>query len=245
LTAELKTDTSNLVMVMAQKFLKRTQRKRTDEELPDYEEFPVLNNSENVLVLVDEAHRTQSGVFGDNLVISLPKSTRVAFTGTPLIAKKVKKRTYERFGTYIDKYKMKESIADGSTLRIKYEGKTVRSRIKSKEKMDVEFEDMFEDKTKEELIAIKKKYGTKGNVLESEKRIKAISKDIVKHYFENIFDNGFKSQIVASSRIAAVRYKNAIDDSMKEYIKGYERWPHADPERVKGVIVDAFNRNLK
>ncbi len=233
LTAELKTDTSNLVMVMAQKFLKRTQRKRTDEELPDYEEFPVLNNSENVLVLVDEAHRTQSGVFGDNLVISLPKSTRVAFTGTPLIAKKVKKRTYERFGKYIDKYRMKESIADGSTLRIKYEGKTVRSRIKSKEKMDVEFEDMFEDKSKEELIAIKKKYGTKGNVLESEKRIKAISKDIVKHYFENIFDNGFKAQIVASSRIAAVRYKNAIDESLKEYIKGYASWPQADPDRIK------------
>jgi type I restriction enzyme, R subunit len=233
LTAELKTDTSNLVMVMAQKFLKRTQRKRTDEELPDYEEFPVLNDSENVLVLVDEAHRTQSGVFGDNLVISLPKSTRVAFTGTPLIAKKVKKRTYERFGTYIDKYKMKESIADGSTLRIKYEGKTVRSRIKSKEKMDVEFEDMFEDKTKEELIAIKKKYGTKGNILESEKRIKKISKDIVKHYFENIFDDGFKAQVVASSRIAAVRYKNAIDESLKEYIKRYASRPHADTERVK------------
>ncbi|MBI2667889.1 HsdR family type I site-specific deoxyribonuclease [Candidatus Woesearchaeota archaeon] len=233
LTAELKTDTSNLVMVMAQKFLKRTQRKKTDEELPDYEEFPIFNNSENVLVLVDEAHRTQSGVFGDNLVISLPKSTRIAFTGTPLIAKKVKKRTYERFGKYIDKYRMKESIADGSTLRIKYEGKTVRSRIKSKEKMDVAFEDMFEDKTKEELIEIKKKYGTKGNVLESEKRIKAISKDIVKHYFENIFDNGFKAQIVASSRIAAVRYKNAIDESLKEYIKEYADRSFSDPERVK------------
>jgi len=233
LTSELKTDTSNLVMVMAQKFLKRTQRKKSDEELPDYEEFPILNPSENVLVLVDEAHRTQSGVFGDNLVISLPNSTRVAFTGTPLIAKKVKKRTYERFGKYIDKYRMKESIADGSTLRIKYEGKTVRTRIKSKKKLDVEFEDMFEDKTKDELIAIKKKYGTKGNVLESEKRIKKIAQDLVKHYFENIFDNGFKAQVVASSRIAAVRYKNAIDEAMKEYIKGYAAWPHADPDRLK------------
>lgn len=233
LTSELKTDTSNLIMVMAQKFLKRTQRKKSDEELPDYEEFPVLNKSEDVLVLVDEAHRTQSGVFGDNLVISLPNSTRVAFTGTPLIAKKVKKRTYERFGKYIDKYRMKESIADGSTLRIKYEGKTVRTRIKSKKKLDVEFEDMFEDKTKDELIAIKKKYGTKGNVLESEKRIKKIAQDLVKHYFENIFDNGFKAQVVASSRIAAVRYKNAIDEAMKEYIKGYAAWPHADPDRLK------------
>jgi type I restriction enzyme, R subunit len=233
LTNELKTDTSNLVMVMAQKFLKRTNNKKTEDELPDYEEFPILNPSENILVLVDEAHRTQSGIFGDNIVISLPNSTRIAFTGTPLIAQKVKQKTFERFGEYIDKYRMNESIADGSTLRIKYEGKTVRSRIKNKDKMEVEFEDMFEDKTKEELIEIKKKYGTKGNVLESEKRIKAISKDIVNHYFTTIFDNGFKAQIVASSRLAAVRYKNAIDESLKEYISEYSRRPNADKELIK------------
>lgn len=233
LISELKTDTSNLVMVIAHKFLKRKRGRASKEELPQYEEFPLLNNSEDVLVLVDEAHRSQSGTFGDNIVYSLPKSSRIAFTGTPLIANKVKRKTYERFGTYIDKYKLKESKNDGATLGIKYEGKTVRSRIKNKEEMDVAFEDMFEDKTKEELIAIKKKYGTKGNVLEAEKRISAISKDIVKHYFENIFDNGFKAQIVAHSRLAAYRYKIAIDEALKEYIVAYEKSGKADPERLK------------
>lgn len=230
---ELKTDTSNLVMVMAQKFLKRRKNRTIEDELPDYEEFPILNNSENVLILVDEAHRTQSGIFGDNIVSALPNSSRIAFTGTPLITKKVKKRTYERFGDYIDKYRIKESIEDGATLSIKYEGKTVRSRIKDKKKMDIAFEDMFEDKTKEELIAIKKKYGTKGDILSAKRRIKAISRDIVKHYFENIFDNGFKAQIVASSRRVAVRYKNAIDEALDEYIAAYEETPNADPERVE------------
>ena len=95
LLEELKTDTSNLVMVMAQKFLKRKKNKSTEDELPKYEEFPVLNTSEDILVLVDEAHRTQSETFGDNIAASLPNSSRIAFTGTPLIAKKVKKKTYK------------------------------------------------------------------------------------------------------------------------------------------------------
>jgi len=233
LLSELKTDTSNLVMVMAQKFLKRTKRRALEDELPDYEEFPVLNRSEDIMVLVDEAHRSQSGVFGDNLVASLPSSSRIAFTGTPLIAKKVKKRTYERFGGYIDKYGMKESIEDGATLTIKYEGKTVRTKIKDKKKMDSEFEDMFKEKSKQEKVAIKKKYGTKGDILSAPKRIDAISKNLVRHYFENIFDNGFKAQVVASSRVAAVRYKNAIDKALKEYIAEYEKQPKVDPERLK------------
>lgn len=233
LLEELKTDTSNLVMVMAEKFLKRVGNRSSEDSLPDYEEFPVINTSEDILVLVDEAHRTQSGIFGDNIVASLPNSSRIAFTGTPLITKKVKKRTYERFGGYIDKYGIKESIEDGSTLRIKYEGKTVRSRIRDKRKMEIEFEDMFESKTKEELNAIRRKYGTKRDVLQASKRIKAISRDIVKHYFESIFDNGFKAQVVASSRIAAVRYKEHIDHAIKEYIADYQRQPNADQERIK------------
>lgn len=233
LTSELKTDTSNLVMVMAQKFLKRTQRKRTEEELPGYEEFPVLNQSEDILVLVDEAHRTQSGVFGDNLVISLPNSTRIAFTGTPLIIKKVKKRTYERFGEYIDKYGLKESQDDGATLHIKYEGKASKLRIKNKKQMDEEFLDMFKEHTAEEKKIIRQKYGTYQNVMESKKLIKRKAQDLVKHYFENIFDNGFKAQIVASSRLAAVRYKNATDEAMENYITEYSRSADADKDRVK------------
>jgi type I restriction enzyme R subunit len=235
LLEELKTDTSNLVMVMAEKFLKRVGNRSTEDALPDYEEFPVINTSEDILVLVDEAHRTQSGIFGDNIVASLPNSSRIAFTGTPLITKKVKKRTYERFGGYIDKYGIKESIEDGTTLRIKYEGKTVRSRIRDKQKMDIEFEDMFEEKTKEELNAIRRKYGTKRDVLQASKRIGAISKDIVKHYFENIFDNGFKAQAVASSRAAAVRYKEHIDHAVQEYIAEYAKRPDVDQERIKAM----------
>jgi type I restriction enzyme R subunit len=233
LEKELKTDNSNLVMVMVQKFLKRTKHRRLENELPEYEEFPRLNDSENILILCDEGHRSQGGTFGGNLALALPKSTKIAFTGTPLISDKVKRKTYDVFGTYIDKYKMEESREDGATLQIIYEGKTVKNKISNKVWMEKDFEDMFSKKTPAEIKAIKKKYGTKGDILEAKKRIEAISKDLVKHYFENIFDDGFKAQIVSSSRKAAIRYKEYIDDAVKEYIKKYESSSNVDKERIK------------
>lgn len=233
LEEELKTDTSNLVMIIAHKFLKRTKGRSIEDELPEYQEFPVLNTSRNILVLVDEAHRTQSGIFGANIADSLPNSTRIGFTGTPLIAKRAKKKTYVVFGSYIDKYGLKASQKDGATLQIKYEGKTVRARIRDKKLLDIEFEDMFVHKTDRELAIIKAKYGTTGKVLEAEKRITAIARDIVKDYFQNIFDNGFKAQIVASSRLAAVRYKKAIDKALQDHIIEYEKSTDVNQDRLK------------
>ena len=231
LTKELKTDTANLVMVMVQKFLKRDNKRVLEDDLPDYVPLPKLNDSEDILVLVDEAHRTQGGIFGANIIHSLPYASRIGFTGTPLISDRVKKKTYELFGSYIDKYRMRESEADGATLPIRYEGKTVELNVDGD--IDDIFEDMFSSKSEKEKELIKEKYGTKKNVLEAKKRIERISKDIVKHYFENVFDNGFKAQIVASSRVAAVRYKEFIDKALEEYIADYEEFENVDPERLK------------
>lgn len=247
LVKELSTDTSNLVMVMTQKFLKRGNARIDKDLLPEYEEFDTLNLSEDILLCVDEGHRTQGGIFGTNIAKALPNSTKIAFTGTPLVSSRVKKKTIEVFGTYIDKYGMKEAKDDGATLQIKYEGKTVNSRLKNKGKLDTEFEDMFANKTKAELEEIKKKYGTKGNILEAKKRIKRISQDIVKHYFENIFDDGFKAQIVASSRLAAYRYKVAIDESIKEYIEEnsskFEKDKLELMKFVKTALIITYNNN--
>lgn len=231
LTRELQTDTSNLIMVMVQKFLKRDKNRVLEDDLPEYIQFPKLNDSEDILVLVDEAHRSQGGLFGANITHALPHATKIGFTGTPLIAEKIKKKTYQIFGPYIDKYRMRESENDGSTLPIRYEGKTVKLSVEGV--IDDKFEDMFSTKTEKEKELIKQKYGTTGSVLEAKLRIDKISKDIVKHYFENIFDNGFKAQIVVSSRKAAVRYKESIDNAINEYILKYEKSPTCNPERLK------------
>lgn len=231
LISELKTDTSNLIMAMVQKFQKKDKTRTSEDDLPEYTEFPKLNESENILVLVDEAHRTQGGLFGTNVIHSLPNSSRIGFTGTPLISERVPTKTSKIFGSYIDKYRMRESEEDGSTLPIRYEGKTVKLNVDRN--IDAIFEDMFISKTEKEKQLIKDKYGTFVGVLEAKKRIERISMDIVKHYFENVFDNGFKAQIVASSILAAVRYKDAIDKALKEYIRDYENSDACDPERLK------------
>lgn len=231
LIEELKNDTSNLIMVMVQKFLKRDKKRVSVDDLPDYVDFPKLNDSEDILILVDEAHRTQGGIFGANIINSLPYASRIGFTGTPLISDKVKIKTYELFGQYIDKYRMKESEADGATLPIRYEGKTVNMVVDKD--IDTVFEDMFSSKNEKEKQLIKQKYGTKGSVLEAKRRIKKISKDIVLHYFENAFDDGFKAQVVASTRLAAVRYKKYIDKALEEYIENYGKSDKVDIERLK------------
>jgi type I restriction enzyme R subunit len=150
--------------------------------------------------MIDEAHRTQSSDLGDNLFGAFPNATRIAFTGTPLITEQHgTKRTVKRFGEYIDKYKLTDSVADGATLQILYEGRTADPAVKDKHGLDAKFEDLFRDRSDEELAAIRKKYGASGDILEAENRIGAIARDLVGHYVDDILPDGFKAQVVCHS----------------------------------------------
>ena len=223
LTEKLGNTTNNVVMAMIQKFQNKDDVEESEEDENEGESetdtsFPEINNSPDLLVLVDEAHRTHNSSLGVRLNCAFPAATKIAFTGTPLITERHKKKTIETFGDYIDTYKFNEAIRDGATLSILYEGKTVKKQGLNSEGFESEFEDMFSDKTPEEIERIKKKYGTTGDILESEKRIKLIATDLVQHYVENILPNGFKAQVVTSSRIAAHRYVSAINEAVQEYL---------------------------
>lgn len=219
--------TNNIVMTTIQKFLDKEDVEDDEEEIEEengHQEYPEINDSPNVLIVVDEAHRTHNSSLGVRLNAAFPNAVKIAFTGTPLISDKHKKKTIHTFGSgndYIDKYKFGEAIEDGATLAILYEGKAVRKKQINQGDFDDEFEEMFSEKTPEELERIKKKYGTEGDVLEAEKRIQAISKNIVKHYVENILPNGFKAQVVASSRVAAYRYTKYINEELQRYLSNH------------------------
>ncbi|MHC5828698.1 MAG: DEAD/DEAH box helicase family protein, partial [Nostoc sp.] len=90
------------------------------------EQFPILNDSEDILVLVDEAHRTQASQLHANLIRALPNCAKIAFTGTPILVGD-RKRTYEIFGEFIDSYTIQQSEADGATVPILYEGRTAEA----------------------------------------------------------------------------------------------------------------------
>ncbi len=190
-------DSSDLVTAMVQKF-------QENEDL----NFPVLNTSKKIIVLADEAHRTQYGSLGVAINAGLPNAPKIAFTGTPLIASQ---KTSHEFGTYIDTYTIEEAVADGATCQILYEGREARTKVTG-DSLDKLFDEYFADRSTEDKAAIKKKYGTEQAVLEAPQRIRWVCIDLLKHYREHIEPNGFKAMIVTSSRRAAVIYKQTIDE---------------------------------
>jgi type I restriction enzyme, R subunit len=142
LKAKLKGSASNLNMMMIHKFQENPNRDLPDYledvlgDLPVYAPLGLVNPSERIVLMIDEAHRTQSGDLGDNLFEAFPGATRLAFTGTPLIKVKDRKTTAQRFGEYIDKYKLQDAVNDGATVQILYEGKTADTAVKDKAQFD-------------------------------------------------------------------------------------------------------------
>ncbi|MBE0507160.1 MAG: type I restriction endonuclease subunit R, partial [Marinospirillum sp.] len=224
----LRQDGPGLVFAMIQKYRDEASK------LGDYEQ---LNTSEDILVMVDEAHRTQGASLHANLLAGLPNCARIGFTGTPIIMGN-KKRTHEIFGEFIDKYTIREAEADGATVPVLYEGRTVQGAVKDGSSLDELFEDFFAGQSEEELEAIKKKYATKGNVLEAPRLIEEKARDMLRHYVTYILPNGFKAQVVAYSRLAAVRYKEAFEKARDDLLS---EAAYLSPE-IKGMDDEALCR---
>ena len=238
----LATESSDVNMVMVHKFQERKQvlSNKVAEALSTYRAMPagntfgVVNTSERIILMIDEAHRTQSSDLGDNLFEAFPNATRIAFTGTPLITERHgERKTHKRFGEYIDTYRLMDAVNDGSTLQILYEGKTADSALNEKYAFDEAFEDLFRDRSEEELLAIKKKYGATGDILEAENRINAIARDLVGHYVDNILPNGFKAQVVCHSKLACVRYQLGIEAALAERIEQEQAKPVPDADLIR------------
>ncbi|MFY3974811.1 type I restriction endonuclease subunit R [Achromobacter xylosoxidans] len=194
---------------------------------PAAKTFEVLNEDETILVLVDEAHRTQAGDLHANLLAGLPNCARIGFTGTPIIMGD-KKRTHEIFGEFIDRYTIKEAEEDGATVPVLYEGRTAQGAVKDGASLDELFEDLFRDRSAEELEAIKQKYATKGPIFDAPLLIADKARDMLRHYVANILPNGYKAQVVAYSRLAAVRYVAAFEAARAELLAEAEALPPED-----------------
>lgn len=226
-------DTSDLVMAMIHKF----------READLTETFPQLNDRPNILVMTDEAHRSQYKMLGANLDKAIPNASRIGYTGTPI------DKTERVFGDYIDKYTMRQAIDDGVTLEIVYEGRTHNAEIADQTGMDQAFEDIFSDYNLQERMQILG-YGSREAYLEAESTIEAKSKDMLEHYLTHVYPNGYKAQVVASSREASVRYKKHIDAALKKKTDDLE---NANPtgldiEQLRkfqsDVIISAGNNDL-
>ena len=220
----LRTDTSALVMAMIHKF----------READLTETFPQLNDSPNILVMTDEAHRSQYKMLGANLDKGIPNAAKIGYTGTPI------DKTERVFGDYIDKYTMRQSIEDGVTLEIVYEGRTHNAEVSDQEGMDKAFADVFSDYNLQQRLEVLG-YGSRDAYLDAEPTIEAKAKDMGEHYLTHVFPNGYKAQVVATSREAAVRYKKHIDTALDATVTKLEKSnPNSlDLEQLKKLQTDA------
>lgn len=232
-------DTNDVNLVMIHKFM--VENNVSAQSLiqaglvPKFEKFESVNESDRILILIDEAHRTQGGDMGDNLFSAFPNAVRIGFTGTPLLTQRHEIKTHDRFGGFIDFYKFDRAVKDRATVEIKYIGKVSKDYIDDKELFDAEFEDMFRNRSEAEKLEIQKRYGSFIAYLESKERIAVIAKDIIDHYYDDILVNGFKAQVVASSIVAAARYKYELENAIRIKITELNSLPEEsrDVERIK------------
>ncbi|MBA5850141.1 type I restriction endonuclease subunit R [Clostridium sp. cel8] len=209
-----------IIMTTIQKFENETEEKEITENGKKVKKkfikpYEVLTTKSNVIVLSDEAHRSQYKDTASNMRTALPNATFIGFTGTPIDKKD--RSTPRTFGGYIDKYGIKQAVDDGATVKIVYEGRRPELHIKG-DSLDDLFNETFENKSDEEKEAIKQKYANKKAIVEADSRINSIAIDILKHYRDNIMPNGFKAQVVCISREACVKYYNALKENMKDII---------------------------
>ena len=221
----------------------------------DEDTFPVLSDRSNIVVIADEAHRTQYG-FGAELKVSeatpdtasqtryqvgyaqhlrdaLPNATFVAFTGTPVSSED--RDTRSVFGEYIHVYDMQQATEDGATVAIYYESRLAKLSLKDSElsTIDDQVDELAEDEEDDQQSRLKSRWAALEKVVGAEPRIQSVAADLVKHFEER--NQGLvsmgqmpgKAMVVAMSREICVHLYNEIIALRPE-------WNDDDPE--KGAI---------
>ena len=161
----------------------------------------------SIFVLTDEAHVTQYGKLAGNLRAALPHATFFAFTGTPIA--KPKRNTVAEFGPVIDRYDHVQSVRDGVTVPIRYAGRLPELRLAGTD-IDAIFDRVFRGIPEDERERLKRKYATRDAIAAAPRRVEAVAADLIAHYEGAIEPNGFKGQVVAASREAALAYYRTI-----------------------------------
>ncbi|TMS82211.1 HsdR family type I site-specific deoxyribonuclease [Pseudoalteromonas sp. S554] len=182
---------------------------------------PNMNERENIIVLVDEAHRTQEGDLGRQMRAALPNAFLFGLTGTPV--NKADKNTFWAFGAeedkggYMSRYTFHDSIRDEATLPLHFEPRLVDVHV-DKEALDKAFKDFKESAalTDEEADALNQKSAKMSAFLKSPERVEKIVEDIAIHFMDKVEPHGFKAMIVTPDRYACVQYKEELDKHFDE-----------------------------
>lgn len=169
------------------------------------------NPSENIIVIVDEGHRSQGGENHQRMRQALPKASFIAFTGTPLL-KDEKSETAERFGAIIHAYTMKRAVDDGTITPLLYEERKPLLDVNQKA-VDTWFEKVTAALSDNQKSDLKRKYTQQGQIYTAQDRIKLNAFDISVHFSENFKKAHLelKGQLATDSKLSAIRYKQHLD----------------------------------
>ncbi|MCK9605906.1 MAG: type I restriction endonuclease subunit R [Methylomonas sp.] len=166
------------------------------------------NPSSDIIVLVDEGHRSHGGETHERMRQALPNAAYIAFTGTPLLKND---KTTNKFGPIIHAYTMQRAVEDGTVTPLLYEERVPELGTNAKA-IDNWFERITEGLTDKQRADLKKKFAQKGQIYQSESRIELIAHDIADHFVKNVAD-GLKAQLATDSKLSAIRYKKYLDES--------------------------------
>ena len=210
LARELKQDSRQILITTIFKF---------DEVEIDEENTEGLNDRDNIIVLVDEAHRTQEGNLGGKMRWALPRAFFFGLTGTPISG--LERNTFKLFGApndsgrYLNRYSYKQSIRDEATLPVKFEPRLAELRI-DREAIDAAFEKLAKQHglNEEEKDFVSKKAGKLAHLLKAPKRITAIADDIVDHYRIHVEPKQLKGMVVVYDRDAVVQMYYLLADRL-------------------------------
>ena len=167
------------------------------------------NPSDNLIVLIDEGHRSQGGENHERMRKALPNAAYVAFTGTPLLKND---KTTNKFGPIVHAYTMQRAVEDGTVTPLLYEERQPALSVNA-EAIDNWFDKITAGLSDQQKSDLKQKFAQKGAVYGSDARIELIAWDIAIHFSENIkaLKLGLKGQVATESKAAAIRYKKHLD----------------------------------
>jgi len=188
--------TERIIFSLIQKF-------NTATKMPE-----CVNNSSDIIVLIDEGHRSQGGENHIRMKQALPNAAFVAFTGTPLLKDD---KTTNKFGPIVHAYTMQRAVEDQTVTPLLYEERIPDLDVNERA-IDSWFERITEGLSDEQKADLKRKFAKKGQVYGADDRIRLIALDIANHFVKNI-DEGLKGQLACDSKASAIKYKKYLDEA--------------------------------
>lgn len=191
-------------------------------------QMPVLSTRSEVIVITDEAHRSQYDTLALNMRTALPNASMMGFTGTPLIEGE-EQATREQFGNYVSVYNFRDAIEDGATVPLYYENRIPELQL-TNENFSDELEAILEDAELDEDAEgqLARDFGTQYTLLTRPERLKTLAKDLVAHFVGRGFSG--KAMYVGLDKAAAVRMYNLVQDAWGEHLAVLKAEHDALPE---------------